>query len=101
SRDWSSDVCSSDLLLADWKARAGGRFVVAGSTTSGGSKSVSALLAEQNQTRIQNVAGHCVFSWSSLSGYLSALKSGPYAQPAAVPAMPWKTSPTTGYIVGW
>ena len=89
-----------EQLLNDWQVRRGGRFVVAGSTTSGGTKSVSALLAEQAQTRTQGAAGHCIFSVGSMGNYWSAFSTGPYTEVAPIPDMPWKSAPTTGYIVG-
>lgn len=90
-----------EALLADWQNHRAGRFVVAGSTTNGGSKTASALLAEYQQTVVQNAAGHCVFSVSTMGPYWGTFSSGPYATAAAVPDMPWKTSPTTGNIVGF
>jgi uncharacterized lipoprotein YddW (UPF0748 family) len=90
-----------ELLLADWQEHRGGRFVVAGSTANGGSKTASALLAEYQQTVSQNAAGHCIFSVSSMANYWTTFSSGPYATPAAIPDMPWKSAPATGNIVGF
>lgn len=90
-----------EALLADWLNHAGGRYVVAGSTTNGGTKTASALLAEYNETVIQNATGHCIFSVGSMGPYWSTFSSGPYATPAAIPDMPWKSAPTTGNIVGY
>lgn len=89
-----------ELLLKDWLERSGDRLVVAGSTTNGGTKSVSALLAEHAETRSQGAAGHCIFSWSSLSNYLTSFRTQRYTSDVPVSPMPWKTAPTTGYIVG-
>jgi uncharacterized lipoprotein YddW (UPF0748 family) len=90
-----------EALLADWLNHSGGRYVVAGSTTNGGTKTASALLAEYQQTVTQNAAGHCIFSFGSMSPYWTTFASGPYASPAAIPNMPWKSNPTTGNIVGY
>jgi len=93
-----------ELLLQDWMERSGGRFVVAGSTTSDGNKTPSALLAEHAQTRLQGAAGHCVFSYSTMGNYWSSFKDGsgtkPYDQPTTTPVMPWKATPTVGTICG-
>ena len=90
-----------EALLADWLNHRAGRFIVAGSTTNGGTKTASALLAEYNQTVSQNASGHCIFSVSTMGSYWSTFSSGPYATPAAIPDMPWKSAPTTGNIVGY
>ena len=89
-----------ELLLADWQARSFGRGVVAGSTTNGGSKAVSALLAEHEQTRLQSAMGHCIFSVSSMGDYWNDFKTQRYDQPTTVPDMPWKSAPTLGAVVG-
>ncbi len=90
-----------EKLLADWLNHAGGRYVVAGSTTDGGTKLASSLLAEYQQTVLQNAAGHCIFSWGTMGSYWTTFASGPYATPAQIPDMPWKSAPTTGNIVGY
>lgn len=87
-----------ELLLADWLARSGGRGVVAGSTTNGGGKTVDALLAEHEQTRLQNAMGHCTFSYSSFGNYWDAFKTQRFDTPTTVPDMPWKR--TMGAVVG-
>ncbi|MCX7718795.1 MAG: family 10 glycosylhydrolase [Candidatus Sumerlaeaceae bacterium] len=90
-----------EKLLADWQARRGDRLVVAGSTTGSGTKALSDLLAEHQQTRLQSAAGHCIFSVGSMTNYWAGFKSGPYAAKAPVAEMPWKTAPTQGHIVGY
>lgn len=90
-----------ELLLADWMEHTGGRQVVAGSTTSGGTETLDNLLAEQQETRNQGAAGHCIFSYSSMTNYWTGFRSGPYTQKVATPGMAWKSNPTTGYIVGY
>lgn len=90
-----------ELLLADWQARSFGRGVVAGSTTNGAAKSVSALLAENAQTRLQSAMGHCIFSVSSMDNYWTSFKTQRYDQPTTVPDMPWKSAPTLGAVVGY
>ncbi|MBX7246869.1 MAG: family 10 glycosylhydrolase [Candidatus Sumerlaeaceae bacterium] len=99
-----------ELLLQDWMEHTGGRFIVAGSTTGSGSETLFNLLDEQQETRLQGAAGHCLFSVSSMGSYWSGFSStgdpgppvipAPYDQPTTVPVMPWKTSPTSGTIVG-
>src|SRR5690606_2522474 len=90
-----------EKLLQDWMAHTGGRHVVAGSTTGAGNKSVSALLAEHEQTRLQGAHGHCIFSYGSMGSYWSPFKTQRYDQPTTVPEMPWKTNPTVGTITGY
>lgn len=87
-----------EKLLNDWMVHSGGRYVVAGSTTS--NNTVSEMLAEHNQTTLQGAAGHCIFSMGSMSPYWTPFKTGPYDQPTTVAQMPWKTNPQTGTIVG-
>ena len=88
-------------LLADWQNHRYGRYIVPGSTTGGGTISVSAMLAMTAESRSQGAKGHTIFSYSSMTNYWNAYKTGPYAQAAAFPDMPWKSAPTQGTIVGY
>lgn len=102
---WEMGVYGSahpfELLHQDWMDHLGGRSLVAGSTTGDGTKIVSHLIAEQQETRNQGGSGHCVFSVGSMGAYWSAFSTGPYTENASIPTMPWKTSPTTGFICGY
>ena len=88
-------------LLADWQDHRYGRYIVPGSTTGGGSISVSAMLAMTAESRSQGAKGHTIFSYGSMTNYWNAYKTGPYAQAAAFPDMPWKSTPTQGTIIGY
>ncbi|MGI8906176.1 MAG: family 10 glycosylhydrolase [Candidatus Sumerlaeaceae bacterium] len=90
-----------ELLLQDWMERRGDRHVVAGSTTNSGAKTVSALLDEHAQTRLQNAHGHTVFSYSSMGAYWNSFLTQRYQEPALLPDMPWKSAPTSGIITGY
>ena len=90
-----------EKLLADWQDHRYGRYVVPGSTTSGGSISVANMLAMTAESRTQGAKGHTIFSYGSMTNYWNAYKTGPYAQAAAFPDMPWKTAPTKGTIIGY
>lgn len=89
-----------ELLLADWMNNRHGRYIVPGSTTGSGSETLANLLLEVQESRNQNAWGHVIFSYGSMGAYWAGYKAGPYAQPAPVPDMPWKSSPTTGNIIG-
>lgn len=86
-----------DTRLQQWLAGAGGRQVIAGHITSQG---VSSLLEQITLTRVRGAHGNAVFSWSSFTGWAS-YPASVYAQPAPVPAQPWKDDPTSGIIVGY
>ncbi len=91
-----------EKLLADWLSHTGTeRFVVGGSTTGNGQRTVDQVLAEHEQTRLQGAAGWCEFSYSTISPYLNALKSTRFTTAVAPPEMTWKTSPTKGIITGY
>ncbi|MDD4278978.1 MAG: family 10 glycosylhydrolase [Candidatus Sumerlaeales bacterium] len=91
-----------EKLLADWLSHSGGeRFVVGGSTTNGGNRTVEQTLAEQQETRTQGAAGWCIFSYSSMGDYWNALRINRFASKASVPVMPWKATPTKGIITGY
>ena len=88
-------------LLPDWVANQGGRHIVAGHNRSTG---VTEMISNINFTRANGGAGNVAWSYSGFNsgGYWSSYSGagGPYAQPAAVPAMPWKTAPTKATILG-
>ncbi|NLD61144.1 family 10 glycosylhydrolase [Candidatus Sumerlaeota bacterium] len=91
-----------EKLLADWLSHSGGeRFVVGGSTTNSGSRTVEQLLAEQQETRTQSAAGWCCFSYQSMTNYWDSLKTNRFVNKVALPTMPWKSAPTKGIITGF
>ncbi len=90
-----------ELLLQDWMEHRGQRWIVPGSTTGGGTETLANLLAEQQETRNQSASGHCIFSYGSMGSYWGGFASGPYAQAAAFPTVPWRATPTRGHIVGY
>lgn len=86
-----------DARLQNWLAGASGRLVVAGQITSVG---LSTLVDQISLTRTRGAAGNSVFSYTSFSWW-DAYANGVYQQTAALPAMPWKTNPMTGFIYGY
>jgi len=100
---WADGGSKPDFseVLPDWLAHAAGRHIYPGQTTAVGG---SALVSQINVTRSMGGGGNTVFSYSSFdnnnywSDYSGA--GGPYEQPAATPAMPWKDNPTNGIIIG-
>lgn len=86
-----------DTTLRTWLNGSNGRHVVACHITTQGT---SSLLEQIALTRTRGAAGNCVFSYGSFTSW-NNYKTGVYQQPAAIPAMPWKTSPTEGIIYGY
>ncbi len=86
-----------DSRLQNWLSGASGRLVVAGQITSEG---VTSLVEQINLTRTRGAAGNSVFSYTSFSWW-DAYATGVYATSAVLPAMPWKSNPTTGFIYGY
>lgn len=85
-----------DLRLQQWLALDGGRHVVAGQITSQG---ISSLLEQVVLTRQRGAQGNSVFSWGSFT-FGDEYVANVYQTPVATPTMDWKTTPTTGIIVG-
>ncbi len=89
-------------VLPDWLAHRYGRHVYAGQTQS--NHDAVDLTNEIGVTRTMGGDGNVVFSYGNFDsrGFWGAYSGagGPYAEPANVPAMPWKTAPTTGIIRG-
>ncbi|RMF31327.1 MAG: hypothetical protein D6759_10260 [Chloroflexi bacterium] len=77
-------------LLADHLAHSGGRHVYAG--ISGDYADFDEIVRRIEAARSLGAAGHLLFSYTALDsrGYWDDLAAGPYAQPAAVPPMPWR-----------
>ena len=74
-------------LVADFQAHRGSRYVVAGI---GSDQSFADIVYRINAARALGTAGHALFSYTALEahGYFDDLRAGPYATPAAVPALP-------------
>jgi uncharacterized lipoprotein YddW (UPF0748 family) len=86
-----------DARLQAWLAGSNGRHILASHSTSQGGDS---LLEQVALTRSRGAAGNCVFSYSSFN-FWNNYKTSVYQQPASLPAMSWKTNPTTGIIYGY
>ena len=82
-----------EVLLGDFLKHTGGRHIYAGCSTSNN------VIAQIKEGRKQGAPGNTLFSYGSIN--FSALKSDPYSEPASIPEMPWKKSPTTGIITGY
>jgi len=91
-------------ILPDWVAYAFGRHIYAGQTTAAsGGGTVASMVSQVNATRTLGGNGNVAFSYSSFTANHFATYNSPggvYEQPAAVPAMPWKTNPTQAIILG-
>ncbi len=88
-------------ILPHWVANSFGRHVYAGQITSVG---IAELISEINITRASGAQGNTVFSYSSFNnnGYWDDYSvTGPYTEPAELPAMPWKDDPTDATIAGY
>ncbi len=95
-------------ILPDWLTHNSGRHVYPGCNVSA---TGPGLLSEVNVTRTKvnetgqgNAPGTCIWSYSGFdnANYWSLYSGpgGPYEQPANVPAMPWKDTPTDGILLG-
>jgi len=76
-------------LVADFQADNNGRFIIPG--IGANFDSFEEISARINMARAIGTAGHAIFSYGNLLywGYFDDLAAGPYAQPAAVPAITW------------
>lgn len=81
-----------EVLLADFLARDGGRHVYSGIANR------NDPLQQIAETRRQGSPGNTL--WSYMNTPFEELLEGPYAQPAPLPAMPWKEAPTTAIVAG-
>lgn len=81
-----------EVLLADFMRHRGGRHIYGGLNVS---RNYIAQIAE---TRRQEAHGTAIFSQLRIDW--DACKTGPYTEPAPLPALDWKTTPTLGIIVG-
>ncbi|HOA75148.1 MAG TPA: family 10 glycosylhydrolase [Phycisphaerae bacterium] len=89
-------------LLPDWVANTGGRHIYAGHNISTG---INAIIQDIDTCRSVGAQGNVIWSYNAFnntgSNWTALSGSGKrYAQPAALPTMPWKTNPTTGIILG-
>lgn len=87
-----------DDQLQTWLGATAGDHVhiVPGHITSQG---LDSLIEQVELARLRGAAGNSAFSWGSFWGWYD-YRNGVYAQSAARPAMPWKTSPANGIIYG-
>lgn len=86
-------------ILPDWLNHSAGKLIVAGQR---GGLPFEEVENQILVTRRLGGAGTCVFSWSSTpADELARYKQGVYSVPAKVPAMPWKSNPKTGVVVGY
>jgi uncharacterized lipoprotein YddW (UPF0748 family) len=79
-----------NTLVADFMADSYGRQVYAGIHAD--YASFSEIEARINMARRAGCQGQAIFAYSVVDGkgYWDEFRAGPYAQPAKVPAMPWK-----------
>jgi uncharacterized lipoprotein YddW (UPF0748 family) len=79
-----------NTLVADFMAESYGRHVYAGIHAD--YASFSEIEARINMARRAGCQGEAIFAYSVVDakGYWDEFRAGPYAQPAKVPAMPWK-----------
>ncbi len=105
---WRTTTPHFSEVLPDWLLHNSGRHVYPGCNVSA---TGPGLLSEVSVTRTKvaeigqgNAPGDVVWSYSGFNNnnYWSLYSGagGPYEQPASVPAMPWKDSPTDGIILG-
>jgi len=81
-----------EVLLGDFLNRTGGRHVYPGI------HNLRGPLDQIEEARRQGAPGNTL--WSYVTTEFDALLEGPYAKPAPVPEMEWKTDPKTGIIAG-
>lgn len=76
-------------LVSDFQANRGNRYIVPGIGADQDNFAEIALRIEA--ARNLGTAGHAIFSYGAMAanGYFDDLRAGPYAQPAAVPDLPW------------
>jgi uncharacterized lipoprotein YddW (UPF0748 family) len=79
-----------NTLVTDFMAESYGRYVYAGIHAD--YASFSEIEARINMARRAGCQGQAIFAYSVVDarGYWDEFRAGPYAQPATVPAMPWK-----------
>ncbi len=94
-------------ILPDWIANRAGRFMCPGHIGAVGSHPVESIIAEIQATRAMGGQGDVVFSYgmwdnpdfNGWAGFTDPV-TGIYQQPAPIPPMTWKTSPTDAIILG-
>jgi len=82
-----------EILLGDFLRHRGGRHIYGGSHVS------RDYIAQVYETRSQRAQGNAIFSLNRINW--TAYSTGPYLEPAPLPAMEWKITPTLGMIVGY
>jgi uncharacterized lipoprotein YddW (UPF0748 family) len=90
---WSQAVWQT--LVNDFQADSGGRFIIPG--IGANFDNFSEIEARINMGREIGVAGHAIFSYGQLKarGYFDDLAAGPYAEPAVVPVISWRSTNTS------
>ncbi len=76
-------------LAGDFQDNRGGRYIVPG--IGADQDSFAEIAARIEAARSLGTAGHAIFSYGAMAanGYFDDLRAGPYAEPAAVPDLPW------------
>jgi hypothetical protein len=83
-----------EILVRDFVAESHGRHIYAG--IAAGYNSFSDIEERINIARQAGAQGQAIFAYSLVEGndYWDEFRTGPYAEPAQVPSMLWKGSPT-------
>jgi uncharacterized lipoprotein YddW (UPF0748 family) len=104
---WRSTNPHYSQVIPDWIQNRYGRLMCPGHTAAVGSHPVESVMAEIRQTRIQGGQGDVLFSYSmwdadAFNGWAAFTdpSTGVYQEPTTMPPMPWKSSPTTGILIG-
>ncbi len=90
-----------DEVFYDWITHSSGRHVVGGQAAYKAEMTLAEMVHQVQYTRQTGGHGNVPFSYTSFTlwdDYVAP--GGVYEQPANIPPMPWKTSPTTGVIIG-
>ncbi len=90
---WSQSVWQT--LVNDFQADSGGRFIIPG--IGANFDNFNEIEARINMGREIGVAGHAIFSYGQLKAhdYFDDLAAGPYAEPAVVPVISWRSTNTS------
>jgi uncharacterized lipoprotein YddW (UPF0748 family) len=104
---WRSTAPHFSEVAPDWINNRSGRFMCPGHIGAVGTHPVESIVGEIKTTRSLGGQGDVVFSYgmwdnSSFNGWAGFTDpvNGCYQQPAPMPAMPWKTAPTQGMLIG-
>ncbi len=104
---WRSTNPHYSQVAPDWIANRAGRLMCPGHIGAVGTHPVESIVVEVKLTRSLGGQGDVMFSYtmwdnSSFNGWAGFTDpvNGVYQQPAVIPDMPWKTSPTVGILIG-